>query len=330
MPTLLYCDVDGVDRTYELGPTPIVIGRATDCAIRSDDPRMSRHHARVFFDGTQCWIEDLGSANGVFVGRDRVSQAVVPPGEVALVGSILVQIVGAQGALPPTAGVHAQLSHWLAMERKTRASIEEERTALARRIGELIGEMTTQARAASNELTAVLLQRDEAMHRADRLEEQSTRTQDEGLPQRDTAIRPGMEAAATATSAAAATAAAAGEEQTTRDRAANLAAKLLTTQQRVTGLEAQLEDATERLGEASSERDRVRDELGLIEHERDELKTQLATARTDRDRLTTELEGRAQRAEAAIVPAQKLAAAAAHEREALEAEDPLEERSSML
>ena len=83
MPTLLYCDVDGVDRTYELGSGPVVIGRAADCGIRSDDPRMSRQHARIYFDGQSTWVEDLGSANGVFVGRDRVSVASLPPGEVA-------------------------------------------------------------------------------------------------------------------------------------------------------------------------------------------------------------------------------------------------------
>src|SRR5690606_33120095 len=96
-----------------------------------------------------------------------------------LVGSILVQVLGPQGPLPPTGGVHAQLSHWLAMERKSRAAMEDERAALARRLGELHEEMNTQARAASNELTAVLLQRDEAIGRAERLEESLRQVQDE-------------------------------------------------------------------------------------------------------------------------------------------------------
>ena len=111
MPTLLYCDVDGADRTHELAGQPVLIGRAADCGIRSDDPRMSRQHARITFDGQTVWVEDLGSANGVFVGRDRVSVAALPAGEVALVGSLLIQVLGPQGALPPTGGVHNQLSH---------------------------------------------------------------------------------------------------------------------------------------------------------------------------------------------------------------------------
>ncbi len=262
MPTLLYCDVDGVDRTFELGPHPVTIGRATDCQIRSDDPRMSRQHARVFFDGQQCWIEDLGSANGVFVGRDRVSRAAIPPGEVALVGSILVQVLGPQGPLPPTGGVHAQLSHWLAMERKGRAAIEDERSALARRLGELHEEMNTQARAASNELTAVLLQRDEAIARAERLEQALGQLQDEAAELHATA-RPG------------------GDEPLLRERVAALGAELAAAQERLAALEATAAEAEERLDEAATERDRLRDELGAITDEADQLRQKVDAVRSE-------------------------------------------------
>ncbi|MBZ0232934.1 MAG: FHA domain-containing protein, partial [Deltaproteobacteria bacterium] len=264
MPTLLYCDVDGVDRTFELGPHPVTIGRATDCAIRSDDPRMSRQHARMFFDGQQCWIEDLGSANGVFVGRDRVSRAAVPPGEVALVGSILVQVLGPQGPLPPSGGVHAQLSHWLAMERKSRAAMEDERAALARRLGELHEEMNTQARAASNELTAVLLQRDEAMGRAERLEDTLKQLQEE------------LAAARTAPKAS-------PDDEGLRERVQQLADEVAQLHERLAQAEAQAGEAEERLAEASSERDRLRDELNTGGDEAAELRKKLEAVRGERD-----------------------------------------------
>ncbi len=263
MPTLLYCDVDGVDRTFELGPHPVTIGRATDCQIRSDDPRMSRQHARLFFDGQQCWIEDLGSANGVFVGRDRVSRAAVPPGEVALVGSILVQVLGPQGPLPPTGGVHAQLSHWLAMERKSRASIEDERGALARRLGELHEEMNTQARAASNELTAVLLQRDEAMGRGERLEDALKQLQDELAQLQST--RP------------------AGDEGLLRERLAQVTDELTRAQDQLAQLGGQAQEAEVQMGDASGERDRLREELNAALDENDQLKKKVERVRAERD-----------------------------------------------
>ncbi len=269
MPTLLYCDVDGVDRTYELGPQPVMIGRAADCGIRSDDPRMSRQHARISFDGQAIWVEDLGSANGVFVGRDRVNVAPLPTGEVALVGSLLIQVLGAQGALPPTGGVHAQLSHWLAMERKTRAAIEDERTALAKRVGELISEMNTQARAASNELTAVLLQRDEAMNRAERIEEQVGTLEDELVVAR----------AAPRANA---------EDKIAREKLAAAQAELEQLKGQLRELTRAGEEAEERFGEATAERDRVREELEAAVAERTRLADALEAMRSAAEHAASE------------------------------------------
>ena len=48
MATLIYSDTDGIDRSFSLGNEPVVVGRAAECAIRSDDPRVSRMHARFF------------------------------------------------------------------------------------------------------------------------------------------------------------------------------------------------------------------------------------------------------------------------------------------
>src|SRR5689334_22794283 len=121
MPILVYCDVDGVDRAVELGDVPVVVGRAADCVIRSDDPRMSRMHARFTIENGLVWVEDLGSANGVWLGPQRVSKAPVPPAEVVVVGSLLMQVhdPSMPGAVA-SAGAHTQLSQWLAMERKSK------------------------------------------------------------------------------------------------------------------------------------------------------------------------------------------------------------------
>lgn len=49
-----------------------LIGRGDDCALALDDPRVSRHHARLFSregEGVARWeIRDLGSKNGLSVG----------------------------------------------------------------------------------------------------------------------------------------------------------------------------------------------------------------------------------------------------------------------
>src|SRR3569832_2365447 len=50
MATLVYSDVDGTDRSFSLGAEPILVGRSAECAIRSDDPRVSRQHARFYLE----------------------------------------------------------------------------------------------------------------------------------------------------------------------------------------------------------------------------------------------------------------------------------------
>ena len=56
-------------------PIPVgasILGRGQDCALRIDDPRLSRHHARLLNDGSTLFIEDLGSTNGVLVNGERI------------------------------------------------------------------------------------------------------------------------------------------------------------------------------------------------------------------------------------------------------------------
>lgn len=51
---------------------PLTMGRGKENDIILLDGIVSRHHARVYFDGSDVLIEDLNSANGVRVNGDRV------------------------------------------------------------------------------------------------------------------------------------------------------------------------------------------------------------------------------------------------------------------
>ena len=91
MAKLFYRDVSGTTGTVELSAAPAVIGRATDCQIQTQDAQVSRRHARVVFDGASFWIEDTGSANGVFVGSERVTRALLRHGTVFRCGHMEVR-----------------------------------------------------------------------------------------------------------------------------------------------------------------------------------------------------------------------------------------------
>ena len=53
---------------------PLVIGRAEDCGLVISNTSVSRHHCRIFRDGSGYAVEDLGSTNGCFVNGERVQR----------------------------------------------------------------------------------------------------------------------------------------------------------------------------------------------------------------------------------------------------------------
>src|SRR5688572_17110237 len=181
MATLVYSDVDGVDRSFALGHDPVTVGRDPNCTIRSTDPRVSRIHARFFVEQGALWVEDLGSSNGIFVGPNKVQRAPVPTGEIILVGSLVIRLVPSSGTLPPPIGLHGTLASWLDMERKSRAVVEEERDAFARRVGEMHHQLSTvmSARTMDPDAPELMRQRDEADARAGALELALATIQDE-------------------------------------------------------------------------------------------------------------------------------------------------------
>ena len=74
------------------------IGRHSECAVCITDGVVSRRHADVFQEDGQWWIQDLQSANGVYVDGRRVDRAV-------LSGSGQIQL----GAGGPTFYFHVEL-----------------------------------------------------------------------------------------------------------------------------------------------------------------------------------------------------------------------------
>ena len=57
------------------------VGRAPQCELAIDGPRVSRVHARLVLEGTQWFVEDLDSANGVFLNGRKIDYAELHPGD---------------------------------------------------------------------------------------------------------------------------------------------------------------------------------------------------------------------------------------------------------
>jgi pSer/pThr/pTyr-binding forkhead associated (FHA) protein len=62
-----------VGSKFALSQLPAVIGRGTTAEICIDDPHISRKHARISREEGGLLVEDMGSANGVFVNDERLT-----------------------------------------------------------------------------------------------------------------------------------------------------------------------------------------------------------------------------------------------------------------
>jgi pSer/pThr/pTyr-binding forkhead associated (FHA) protein len=62
-------------KSFQLG-SELIIGRGEKCHVKLDDPYVSQAHARIFAKGDSYVVEDLGSTNGTYLNRSRLSSPV--------------------------------------------------------------------------------------------------------------------------------------------------------------------------------------------------------------------------------------------------------------
>ena len=76
-----------------LGDVQITIGRAPDSTLIIDDDYASSRHARIYPSEGSWVVEDLGSTNGTWIDRSRItSPTVLPVGAPLRVGRTTLQI----------------------------------------------------------------------------------------------------------------------------------------------------------------------------------------------------------------------------------------------
>ncbi|WNG35478.1 FHA domain-containing protein [Archangium violaceum] len=82
------------------------LGRGSPALGEAQDPRMSRRHARIRFDGRRFWVTDLGSQNGTFVDGEpvpaetpREAQRVIRMGDSLFVPCVDVNPLEQQGVV---------------------------------------------------------------------------------------------------------------------------------------------------------------------------------------------------------------------------------------
>jgi pSer/pThr/pTyr-binding forkhead associated (FHA) protein len=79
--------------TIPLGQAPILIGRAPESTLVLDDDYASGRHARLSLRHGVWMVEDLGSTNGTFLGRNRVQDPVpIAPGAQVRIGRTVLEL----------------------------------------------------------------------------------------------------------------------------------------------------------------------------------------------------------------------------------------------
>ena len=79
-------------KSFDLGEE-LVIGRAEKCQIVLNDTYVSQMHARFFARGETYMVEDLGSTNGTYLNRRRITSPVeVSRGDQVKIGKTVLEL----------------------------------------------------------------------------------------------------------------------------------------------------------------------------------------------------------------------------------------------
>lgn len=92
-PALVVTDGPLVNTVIPLGTHQITLGRAPDSTLVIDDDYASSRHARLYPSDGAWIIEDLGSTNGTWIDRTRItSPTVLLPGVPVRIGRTTLQL----------------------------------------------------------------------------------------------------------------------------------------------------------------------------------------------------------------------------------------------
>lgn len=111
-PLFLYVERGpGTGQLLPLRQGVLVLGRSSTSDLRLQHPSISRRHAQLTRLGDRLYLKDLGSQNGTFVNRVRLSSELeVHPGDELALGNALLQVRAAGAATSPLAANRGPVS----------------------------------------------------------------------------------------------------------------------------------------------------------------------------------------------------------------------------
>jgi serine/threonine protein kinase len=98
---------DQTSRAVALIRPSMTLGRDPDCELPLDDPKASRRHARIDFDGQGYRVTDLNSTNGTYLGQTRLTPGLAQawnPEQTLRIGDTFFRLLRAGQPLIPGQG----------------------------------------------------------------------------------------------------------------------------------------------------------------------------------------------------------------------------------
>ena len=76
-----------------LAQAPVLVGRSAECTLVLTDDYSSGRHCRIYPQDGRWFVEDLGSTNGTFIGRTRLTAPTpVEPGTQLRIGRTVLEL----------------------------------------------------------------------------------------------------------------------------------------------------------------------------------------------------------------------------------------------
>jgi pSer/pThr/pTyr-binding forkhead associated (FHA) protein len=128
---------DKLVKEVPIGNRPISIGRSPDNDLPVDNPAVSNHHAKVYYEGARLVVEDLDSLNGTFVNDLRVERAMLHDGDKIWVGKHHIKVdATADSVIPWDAGRKAaapKINETMVLDTKARRDMLQQAAAMGER-----------------------------------------------------------------------------------------------------------------------------------------------------------------------------------------------------
>ena len=115
MPRLVLLSEGFAGTAFELKAEKTTVGRVSDNNFEIPESSVSSHHAEIILRGNEVLIRDLGSTNGTFIGGERITEAVLKPGQILRFGTIDLRLES--GEVPTAAAATASASAAAAAKR---------------------------------------------------------------------------------------------------------------------------------------------------------------------------------------------------------------------